>query len=303
MSLRLSLYALAAITVGTTLVACNNDELPTAGGEPTGPVATGDAVAITASGRVITFGRAPSATLTSNLSIKGLGNGESLVAIDSRPATNKIYGLSNQGNLYVLDDATGNVSAKVALTVNTTTPTNTACTPAVTQFTALSGTEFGIDFNPSVDRLRIVSDTGQNLRVNVDNGMTTVDCPLLVGSNGAKTTAAGYINSVPGRGVQTPTADPTTLFYIDATADQLLTTTAPNGGALTAVGALTVDIDGINGFDVTSTVSGSTFTNTAYGVFTVGGNAGFYRLNLSTGAATALATFSATGPLRGLALK
>ena len=36
---------------------------------------------------------------------------------------------------------------------------------------ALEGTSFGVDFNPTVDRLRVISDTGQNLRVNVDDGI------------------------------------------------------------------------------------------------------------------------------------
>ena len=35
---------------------------------------------------------------------------------------------------------------------------------------ALSGTAFGFDFNPTVDRIRVVSDTGQNLRLNPDTG-------------------------------------------------------------------------------------------------------------------------------------
>ena len=301
MSLRHTLLALAAVATSATLVACHNDALPGAG-ESTDPVPVGDTVVLSASGKVLTFNRADLASLVSSVTIKGLASGEVLVAIDSRPALQKLYALSNLGNLYVLDDSTGNVSAKVALTANATTPINTTCTPAVTAFTALSGTEFGIDFNPAVDRLRITSDTGQNLRVNADDGMATVDCPLLAGTTSVKASAAGYINSVPGRGVQT-TADPTSLFYVDASTDQLLTTTAPNGGALTAVGALTVDVQAINGFDVVSTVSGTTFTNSAFAVFTVGGVAGFYSVDTATGAATVRVNFPAGESLRGLALK
>ncbi len=301
MSLRHTLFAVSALAASAALVGCNNDELPDPVDPSTQPGPFGDTVAVTSAGKVVSFGRAPSATLTSNRTITGLASGESVVAIDNRPATNVIFALTNQGNLYVLDPSTGAVSTKTALTTNTTTPTNT-CTPAVTAFSALSGTEFGIDFNPSVDRLRIVSNTGQNLRVNVDNGMTTVDCPLMTGTATSNTSAAAYTNSVTGRGIQTP-ADPTTLFYIDASTDQLLSTTAPNGGALTAVGALGVDVGAINGFDISASFSGGTFTNTAYAVFTVGGTTGFYSINLSTGAATALANFSQSDTLRGLALK
>ena len=35
---------------------------------------------------------------------------------------------------------------------------------------ALSGTNFGFDFNPVVDRVRVVSDADQNLRLNPNNG-------------------------------------------------------------------------------------------------------------------------------------
>src|SRR5256885_3209372 len=47
---------------------------------------------------------------------------------------------------------------------------------------ALSGTVFGMDFNPIADRLRIVSDTGQNLSVNPANGLVTTDATLNPGS-------------------------------------------------------------------------------------------------------------------------
>jgi hypothetical protein len=42
----------------------------------------------------------------------------------------------------------------------------------------LDGTFFGVDFNPTVDRLRVISDTGQNLRVNVDTGAEFRDTSL-----------------------------------------------------------------------------------------------------------------------------
>ena len=84
---------------------------------------------------------------------------------------------------------------------------------------AAAGTSFGVDFNPTVDRLRIVSDTGQNLRVNVDDGTATVDGTLNIpGATPVNpalgVTAAAYTNN---------DADPktaTTLFDIDTTQRQ-----------------------------------------------------------------------------------
>ena len=58
-------------------------------------------------------------------------------------------------------------------------------------FTQLSGTEFGVDFDDVSDRLRVVSDTGQNLRVDVDSGAVITDTALSrTGVNGAAYTNA-----------------------------------------------------------------------------------------------------------------
>ena len=46
---------------------------------------------------------------------------------------------------------------------------------ASTALVALAGTAFGVDFNPRADLLRIVSNTGQNLRVNLQAGRIIAD--------------------------------------------------------------------------------------------------------------------------------
>ena len=85
--------------------------------------------------------------------VTGLTGDTALVGIDFRPATGALVGLGNQGGIYTIDPATGVATNRVQLSE------------------ALSGTSFGVDFNPTVDRLRIVSDTGQNLRANLDTGV------------------------------------------------------------------------------------------------------------------------------------
>ena len=141
MSLRHAFFALTAIASTAALTACSDDALPGPNADSACTGGAGDTVAITSAGNVVSFNRVPSATLGNNCTIKGLASGETLAAIDQRPANRTIYGLSSAGNLYVLNPANGQLGTKVALTVNTTTPINTACSPAVTQFTALSGTE------------------------------------------------------------------------------------------------------------------------------------------------------------------
>ena len=89
--------------------------------------------------------------------VTGLVQDTSLVGIDYRPANNVLYGLGNAGGVYTIDANTAQATLRSRLNQ------------------PLQGTDFGVDFNPTVDRLRIVSNTGQNLRTNVDDGTTTVD--------------------------------------------------------------------------------------------------------------------------------
>jgi hypothetical protein len=81
--------------------------------------------------------------------ITGLDPGDAaIVAIDFRVQDGLLYGLGDGGGLYTIDPATA-----------AATPVEAA---ALTE--ELDGDEFDIDFNPAADALRIVSDTGQNLR-------------------------------------------------------------------------------------------------------------------------------------------
>lgn len=86
--------------------------------------------------------------------VTGLAPGDRLVGIDYRVARGVLYALSASGRLYTLDVPTG------------------ALLPVGVQAAALrlEGGAFGVDFNPAADRLRVVSDTGQNLRLHPDTG-------------------------------------------------------------------------------------------------------------------------------------
>jgi len=309
MSLRHSLFAVSALAASAALVGCHNDTLGGTSGTPAGPVETGDTVALSASGNVVTFNRGSLAKLVSDLPITGLQSGERLIGIDVRPQDKLIYGVSNQGNLYTLDDSTGAVTLKFALSAGAaTTATCTGGAPGL--FTGLSGSEFAFDFNPVADRLRVASDTRQDLRINVADGKVVVDCPITYTSGSAgtpKPTAAAYTPAT------TATPPTTRLLYIDSGSDTLYaidtsgTDTGTgaannaNNGIIKPVGALGVDVGDINGFDIDS-------SGTGYGLFTVKNASNtdvtsFYRVDIATGAATALVSFKAGESLRGLALK
>ena len=155
----------------------------------------------------------------------------------------------------------------------------------------LSGASFGVDFNPAADRLRIISDDGQNLRHNVNAGGTTlVDTTVnyIVGTPATGVTGAGYTNN----DLSMNTA--TTLFDIDSTLDQVALQSPPNSGSLAATGKLGVDTTLQSGFDIYSTVrNGVTIDNEAYAVLaTAGASPRFYEINLTTGRAILRGAFA-----------
>ena len=207
--------------------------------------------------------RRPGRTTTVG-SISGLVGDTKLVGIDFRPATGALVGLGDQGGIYVIDTATATATNRQQLSV------------------PLSGTSFGVDFNPTVDRLRIVSDTGQNLRVNVDNGAATVDLQL----SGTGVVGAGYTNN---------DADPntaTTLYDIDAVNDQVTIQAPPNNGTLNPTGKLGVDTTNVVGFDIYSELDrGTTDDVIAFASLTVGSQVGLYEVNLFTGKASGRGNF------------
>lgn len=266
--------ALSLLTA--TLVACGSGGDDADGGNP---VPVGDTIALTASGRLISFNRATPATLVGSVAVSRLPGNETLLGIDIRPADGRLYGLSSGGNLYTLDPATGSATFKAALK---------AMAGDDAPFTGLSGTTFGIDFNPAADRLRVVSETGQNLRINVDTGDTTTDGMLPAG---ARVTAVAYTNSFAG-------ATGTRLFDLDAAAGLLHLQDPPNAGSLASGVPLGVNATGSNGFDIDAR------SNTGYAALTVGAETALYRINLAAteNAATRIGPVGSGETLRGIAL-
>lgn len=217
--------------------------------------------------------------------VSGLISDTKLVGIDYRPATGSdgdqgdLYGLGDQGGVYVINQTNAVATLKSRLDV------------------ALAGQSFGVDFNPVVDRLRVISDTGQNLRVNVDTGATLTDTALTYPPTAASAVGAAYTNN---------DSDPntaTTLFDIDAALDQVALQSPANSGQLVATGKLTVDTSAIVGSDIYSTVrSGTTVRTKAFASLTVGGASGLYRVDLLQGKATARGLFTSGTTVTGIAI-
>ncbi|WP_308430124.1 DUF4394 domain-containing protein [Polymorphobacter multimanifer] len=235
---------------------------------------------------LVTVDSSSPATVKRTIELSGLGVGERLIGFDARPTANRaLYGLSNTGRVYAINGFTG-----VATAIGVPLP--------------LSGfpVATGFDFNPSVDRIRIVTDSDQNFRVNPDNGAITATDPnvayrpgdVAAGGN-PNISGAAYTNNVAG-------ATPTVLYLIDSGRASLVTqgsldgTISPNSGQLLTVGGLGMATGAATAFDISPTGAALALltnpTTNAQGV---------YSINLTTGAATLVAllptgtNFSFTG--------
>jgi hypothetical protein len=271
--------------VALTLVACGSSDDDLKVVIPTTPtVQAGDVFVLTASNKLVSFDIGTPGTVRTSVAVTGLQSGENLVGIDFRPADGQLYGVGSTGRLYTLNGTTGAATLKSTLAADATDTT--------LPFTALAGTDFGVDFNPVADRLRIVSNTGQSLRINVDTGATTTDGAINGGAANTTVNAAGYTNSFAG------TAS-TTLFVIDAANGTLYTQNPPNNGTLTVPVALGLAATNVAGFDIDAK------SNTGYAVMTVGGARNLYSLNLTatSAPATLVGALGVTEELRGLALR
>ncbi len=234
------------------------------------------AYALTDTNRLLLFNVNTPGTILRNVQITGLQPGDDLLGIDARPATGELFGVGRSGRVYVINPVSGQA------------------TP-VSPLAAIPGygpsEEIGMDFNPVVDRIRIVSDLGTNRRLNPNTGATAAIDPNL---NGATTSATGaaYTNNFPG------TAG-TTLYDISPAIDSLVIQAPPNNGTLTTVGPLGVNTSVAVGFDIV-TVGG---VNSAYASLTVGGNVSrLYTINLGTGAATLVGPIGSNQLVFGLAI-
>lgn len=222
-------------------------------------------VGLTAEGTLVCFSEtAPRASRTIGY-VTGLVDDTALIGIDFRVQDGLLYGVGNAGGVYSIDTANANATLVNRLTQ------------------ALDGTSFGVDFNPAADRLRIVSDTGQNLRHNVNvGGVTLADGALnyTAGTTATGVVAAAYTNN----DLDALTA--TTLFDLDSNLDQIAIQSPPNNGSLAATGKLTVDAGDASGFDIYSSLrAGATDGNRGFAILTTGEDTAFYRVTLTTGKA------------------
>ncbi len=170
------------------------------------------------------------ATPLAEVTLQGLPEGSALNGIDFRVAYGQLYGISDRGQLWIIDTASGAVD-----------PVGTG------EIAALSGQSTGFDFNPAADRIRVITTEGDNWRLHPETGELVATDPKL-----------GYVANDPAAG-QSPVASAaaytyntdddslTTNFAIDQALGTLLTqgtregaadAISPNTGQLFTVGPL-----------------------------------------------------------------
>ncbi len=225
--------------------------------------------------RLVSFDSATPGIIGSPVMITGLQKGETILGIDFRPANGALYGLGSTGRLYVIDPVTGVAAAR-------------GSAPFAVP---LRGTSYGFDFNPTVDRIRITSNEGQNMRAHPDTGAIVdfnTNMPgvqpdgnlayaagdVFVGMT-PRVVASAYLNSFFG-------AATTTLFNIDPAQTALVRQAPPNDGVLNTVAMVSlVFIPESASFDIAPR------DNAGY-ITALGSSpdrTGFYSLDLATGVA------------------
>ncbi|WP_334190835.1 DUF4394 domain-containing protein [Noviherbaspirillum sp.] len=256
--------------------------------------------AVTATNKLISFNAGQPGKILSQKTLSGLQEKETLLGIDYRIAKGWLYAVGTSGRLYRVDTGSGAVqmigSGAIAI--------------------APSGTEFGVDFNPTVDRIRFVSNTGQNMRLHPDTAAIVDGDPNTTGlqADGKLAYASGDVHAG-----QTPAVvaaaytynkdddNVTTNFVIDAVHGTLATqgtregktpAVSPNTGRLFTVGALAIGKFERVSFDIAD-LSGAAFI--------AAGKAGetassWYEVDLGSGKAKRLGTIGIPEPVVGIAV-
>ena len=221
-----------------------------------------DLIGLSPNNEIVTFNAASPGSFTSTVAIKGLETGDKIISIDFRPATGELYGVGTSSRLYVINYDNGMARNLSGMGFNP----------------ILMGSTASIDFNPTVDRLRLVTDNGQNLRLNPETGAVVAVDGNISGPAGTRITAVAYTNNFAG-------ATTTTLYDIDFENGILYKQDPPNAGGLMKVGDLGVKAMGEAGFDISP--------DNAHAIATAaqkGGNTDVFLIDLNSGKAKKVRT-------------
>jgi hypothetical protein len=275
-------HQLAMLATASLLAACATPE-------PMGPPRKETVVAVTHAAELIRFNAGQPQRVLARQPLQGLPAGETLVGIDYRVARGVLYALSASGRLYTIDTTSAALKPVGAV-------------PAA----ALQGGTIGVNFNPVADRIRVVSDAGQNLRLHPDTGALAATDPTVAYAAGdalagqpPRLAAAAYTYNKQNDKL-------TTNYAIDRAAGTLVTqgsvegvqpVVSPNTGLLRSVGPLGTGPLDAAALDIADT------DNTALAALRQRGRTSLHLVNLATGAATRIGTVSDGRALWGMAIE
>jgi hypothetical protein len=203
------------------------------------------------------------AAIFESKAIRGLPADEIIDGLDFRPATGQLYALANyQGTglprpsrLYTIDLGTGAVTRVADVSI------------------LIDRAVYGFDFNPVTDRIRIVSNSGQNLQVNPTTGVAIAEGYVDGGPSPRRLTAAAYDNNFTG-------ATSTKLYaagIAQFSNSKLYQIDPPSSGNLVEIGNVGADVRHMD-------IGG--ISNTAYALVSVDNRPQLYTINLATGTGT-----------------
>lgn len=248
------------------------------GAQATTPVAakapstsSGHAFGLTAKGALVRFALDRPERLERIGKVTGTG-GQGIVGIDVRPANGKLYAVGRGGGLF---------------TINTK---NAKATRVATLGVPLQGSSFGVDVNPAADALRIVSNTGQNVRHAFDGNTTTADGTLNVPDTTPR------VRGIVGAAYTNNDDDDTTgtaLFVLNSATDSIALQVPANAGTITSQGPMRKKTSFVAGFDIRSTRNdGKAIANQGYATLGGQGGYGLHSVNLLSGRTSKIGDFA-----------
>jgi hypothetical protein len=205
--------------------------------------------------RLASFNTTVPTAMEAPVTLAGMLQGEELVAIARRPTNGFLYGVSVDGagrtNLYAIHPARG---LATALWESLGYVTDNGVTP-----NPIVGTRFGAHVSASSDVLRVINDTGQNFRFNLETGMRhdadalTANAQMDGSINGPSSRADSmlYTDNLLG-------ASSVALYAIDSAIDSMCMISSPLSGTLTDCVPLSRLVDAVFGFDIVPGINGAT---------------------------------------------
>ncbi len=253
-------------------------------------------VCITQDEKVFTIANASAPGTTSMpVSITGIATGQTIVGADYRPLTGELYllgydGMTNDAQLY---------------TLNTTSGMATAVNSMPVQLMLGNMGNVGFDFNPTVDRIRVIGENKKNYRLHpVTGALVATDGDLAFAGtdvNAAVSAAVGacaYTNSYVGATV-------TTLYNYEQNLNVLTTQVPPNNGTLNTVGSTGIIVNLTDpSMDMDIYTDPMTLGSMAYLSANTGvsNNDNLYSINLTTGMVTSIGTIGGGMAIKNIAV-